>query len=218
MRDHPIPKVTEPFQYRAIGLVRGTYNPEGHEIFTRGKLVDLEGQPLDSVVLGRVMTLMRRHLNIETPHLWVVYPRCREVGQLHLQIAGIWEPSTLNKSCETDLEEGNNTYQSQEALKDELPEGDGYFSIRGELIFTKPETNDLIVKVRQLARTNRNRALPFKVQLKGSIPLENLRKFVSLDVRRNGQFLHLEAYDVIGEVLNRGGKKRGRSSSSSRNK
>ena len=75
MRDHPIPAVTEPLQYRAIGVVRGIFRPESEEQSTRGHLVDAEGQEIDAVVLGRMLTLMRRHLDMDRPHLWVVYPR-----------------------------------------------------------------------------------------------------------------------------------------------
>ena len=95
MRAHPIPPVTEPLQYRAIGLVRGTYAPTDPEQLTRGTLTDAQGVTLETVVLGRVLTLMRRHLPLDQPHLWVVYPRSRESDHLHLQIAGVWEPSTL---------------------------------------------------------------------------------------------------------------------------
>ncbi len=205
MRDHPIPPVTEPLQYRAIGIVRGTYTPEASDKFTRGRLVDLQGVGIEAVVLGRVITLMRRHLALEEPHLWVVYPRCREVDHLHLQISGIWEPSTLGDKGELNL-----SGDSENSLADELSEGDDYFSIRGELIYTKPETEDLVVKVRQKPRNDGSRPLPFKLQLKGQIPLEKLRHFVSLDVRRNGQELRLEDHEVIGPMSTRGGKRRGR--------
>ena len=141
MRDHPIPAVTEPLQYRAIGVVRGIFRPESEEQSTRGHLVDADGQEIDAVVLGRMLTLMRRHLDMDKPHLWVVYPRCREAGQLHLQIAGIWEPSTLSAA--------GPEAQSADPDIDQLPEGDDYFSIRGELIYTKPEASEVVVKVRQ---------------------------------------------------------------------
>ncbi|EAQ69615.1 hypothetical protein RS9917_09276 [Synechococcus sp. RS9917] len=193
MRDHPIPPVTEPLQYRAIGVVRGTYRPEDADQFTRGVLVDAEGQELEAVVLGRMLTLMRRHLAMDAPHLWVVYPRCRDAGHLHLQITGIWEPSTLQPG----------------APDDALPEGDDYFSIRGELIYTRPETGDLVVKVRQKPRADGSRPLPFKLQLKGEIPLDQLRHFVSFNVRRQGQELHVESHELIAPMPTRGGKGRG---------
>ena len=192
MRDHPIPPVTEPLQYRAIGVVRGTYRAKEEDQLTRGSLFDSNGVELEAVVLGRVLTLMRRHLDMDQPHLWVVYPRCRASDHLHLQIAGIWEPSTLAPG--------------QQDAEDALPEGDDFFSIRGELIFTKPETGDLVVKVRQQPRGDGNRPLPFKIQMKGELPLEHLRHFVSLDVRRQGQELHLERYEVMAPMPTRGGK------------
>ena len=62
MRAHPIPPVTEPLQFRAIGLVRGTYTPTDPDQVTRGVLTDSNGLELETVVLGRVLTLMLRHL------------------------------------------------------------------------------------------------------------------------------------------------------------
>ena len=202
MRDHPISPVTEPLQYRAIGVVRGTYRPESDDQITRGVLVDAQGQEVEAVVLGRMLTLMRRHLVMEHPHLWVVYPRSRDGGHLHLQIAGIWEPSTLER---TDPDAA----PSADPVHDTLPEGDDYFSIRGELIFTRPESGELVVKVRQLPRADGSRPLPFKLQLKGEVPIEALRHFVSLDVRRQGQDLVVETVEVIAPMPTRGGKGRG---------
>ena len=195
MRAHPIPPVTEPLQFRAIGLVRGTYTPTDPDQVTRGVLTDSNGLELETVVLGRVLTLMRRHLAMDQPHLWVVYPRCRDSEHLHLQIAGVWEPSTLAP----DQNDGDDT----------LPQGDDYFSIRGELIYTKPETGEMVVKVRQLPRPDGKRPLPFKVSIKGELPLEHLRHFVSLDLRRQGQELHLEQHEVIAPMPTRGGKSKG---------
>ena len=208
MRDHPISPVTEPLQYRAIGVVRGIYRPESDDQLTRGVLIDSYGNELEAVVLGRMITLMRRHLDMTTPHLWVVYPRCRESEQLHLQIAGIWEPSTLATAEASEIEAVDAEGSEAQGSADQLPEGDDFFSIRGELIFTKPEANELVVKVRQLPRADGFRPLPFKVQLTGELPLEHLRHFVSLDVRRQGQLLAVEAVEVIAPMPTRGGKGR----------
>ena len=199
MRNHPIIPVTEPLQYRAIGLVRATYIPEDTDRFTKGNLVDEEGVEIEAVVLGRVITLMRRHLDMTKAHLWVVYPRSRKDDEhLHLQIAGVWEPSTLEinkKASDNDL-----LVNSDNPIQDKLPEGDDYFSIRGELIFTKPETGDLVVKIRQRPKNDGSRPIPFKLPLKGEIPFEKLRHFISFDVRRRGQKLHLEDYQVVAPV------------------
>ncbi len=207
MREHPIPQVTESLQYRAIGLVRAIYRPDDPDKFTRGYLVDSEEVLVEAVVLGRVMTLMRKHLEMDKPHLWVVYPRSRKTDCLHLQIAGIWEPSTLNKKVSegVDLPAPGNISTAE---KDQIPEGDNYFSIRGELIFTKPETNELVVKVRQQPRPDGGRPLPFKIKLKGNLPFEHLRQFVCLDVRRIGQELLMEQFKVIGPTPSQGGKHR----------
>ena len=87
MQNHPIPSVTDPLQYRAIGLVRGIYKPQDDETFTRGALIDSKGNEIDSVVLGRVITLIRNHVPLEKPHLWVVYPR--SVSYTHLTLPTI---------------------------------------------------------------------------------------------------------------------------------
>lgn len=201
MRQHPIPPVSEPQQYRAIGLVRGVFVPQDSDSPTRGRLLTSEGDDLEAVVLGRLLTLMRRHLDISEPHLWVVYPRSRDDKTLHLQLMGVWEPSTLSKAEET----------AEPALDDTLPEGDDYFSVRGELIYTRPESGDVVVKVRQLPRADGTRPTPFKLHLSGTIPLEHLRHFVSIDARRQGPALAVERFEVIAEMPqrgNRGGKAR----------
>lgn len=214
MRQHPISPVTEPLQYRAIGVVRGSYVPADPAQLTRGVIRTAEGTEIEAVVLGRLLTLMRRHLDLETPHLWVVYPRSREENQLHLQMVGVWEPSTLSApgsdaaAGEADGPEAAAPELTAEAppAADQLPEGDDYFSIRGELIFTRPETGDLVIKVRQQPRPDGNRPVPFKLQLRGEIPLEHLRHFVALDLRRQGQQLAVERFEVIGPVAQRGNR------------
>jgi hypothetical protein len=201
MRQHPIPPVTEALQYRAIGVVRGVYEPTDGDQLTRGLIRCADGTAIEAVVLGRLLTLMRRHLDLSIPHLWVVYPRSRDEQVLHLQLVGVWEPSTLTNP------------EEPEAPSDSLPEGDEYFSVRGELIYTRPETGDLVVKVRQLPRPDGSKPVPFKLQIKGQIPLEHLRHFVALNLRRQGQELQLEGFEVIAPVAqrgNRGGKKSGR--------
>ena len=198
MQKHPIPAVTDPLQYRAIGIVRGIYKPQDDENFTRGAIVDSKGHEIDSVVLGRVITLIRNHVSLEKPHLWVVYPRCRNNQNLHLQITGIWEPSTLNKDCmeNEELNEGSDL----KVDSDDLLEGDDYFSIRGELIFTKPEEKEVVIKIRQKPRNQQKRALPFKLNLKGEVPINYLKHFISLDVRRVDYQLLVEDFQIIGPL------------------
>jgi hypothetical protein len=88
-------------QYRAIGLLHGKYTPS-EEQFTRGEMVTDDGVKVEAVLLGRVMSLVKKHINLEEPHLWVVYPRTRAKAEgLHMQIVGIWEPETLKRDEET---------------------------------------------------------------------------------------------------------------------
>ena len=75
--------------------------------------------------------------------------------------------------------------------------------------YTKPETGEMVVKIRQQPRADGSRPLPFKIQVKGNVPLEHLRHFVSLDLRRQGQALHLEGFEVIAPMPTRGGKSKG---------
>jgi hypothetical protein len=201
MRPHPISPVSEPQQYRAIGLVRGVFDPQDKDQLTRGRLITSEGSNLEAVVLGRLLTLMRRHLDISQPHLWVVYPRSRDDKTLHLQLMGVWEPSTLAREDAA----------VETPPTDTLPEGDDYFSVRGELIYTRPESGDVVVKVRQRPKADGTRPTPFKLHLSGIIPLEHLRHFVSIDARRQEQMLTVDRYEVIAELPqrgNRGGKAR----------
>ena len=198
MHNHPIPSVTDPLQYRAIGMVRGIYRPQDDDNFTRGTLVDSEGNEIDSVLLGRVITLIRNHVSLDKPHLWVVYPRCRNNQNLHLQISGIWEPSTLKKDLVQ--KDGLSGQPISNVDQDDLLEGDDYFSIRGELIFTKPEDKEIVIKIRQKPRNQQKKALPFKITLKGELPMNCLKHFISLNVRRSGYDLLVEDFQLIGPI------------------
>ena len=198
MHNHPIPSVTDPLQYRAIGMVRGIYRPKDDENFTRGTLVDSQGNEIDSVLLGRVITLIRKHVSLEKPHLWVVYPRCRNNQNLHLQISGIWEPSTLKKDLVQ--KDGLSGQPISKVDQDDLLEGDDYFSIRGELIFTKPEDKEIVIKIRQKPRNQQKKALPFKITLKGELPMNYLKHFISLNVRRFGYHLLVEDFQIIAPI------------------
>ncbi|MDY6783573.1 MAG: hypothetical protein SW833_13685 [Cyanobacteriota bacterium] len=100
LRNHPIPPPSDPRQYRAIGLIRGCYQPT-EESLTRGTLVSTDGTPIDAVLLGRAIGVVKNHLDLTVPHLWVVYPRTRKDEEnLHVQIVGVWEPEVLGPRTE----------------------------------------------------------------------------------------------------------------------
>ena len=90
-----------PCSSRAIGLVRGYVSTDRNPINSiEVPCTPEEGAAIDSVLLGRVTSLVKKHIDLETSHLWVVYPRTRrnednEDQDLHLQIVGVWEPETL---------------------------------------------------------------------------------------------------------------------------
>ena len=83
---------------------------------------------------------------------------------------------------------------------DDLLEGDDYFSIRGELIFTNPKDKEVIIKIRQKPRNKKKKALPFKVNLSGEVPINYLKHFISLDVRRDEYDLLVEDFQIIGPI------------------
>lgn len=100
LRNHPIPPPSDPRQYRAIGLIRGCYQPS-EESLTRGTLIATDGTPIDAVLLGRAIGVVKNHLDLTVPHLWVVYPRTRQQEEdLHVQIVGVWEPENLGPKSE----------------------------------------------------------------------------------------------------------------------
>ena len=215
MRKQPISPVADPLQFRAIGLVRGTYRPEGPDSFTSGVIHAVDDTQLEAVLLGRVIHLVRRYVDLDQPHLWVCYPRNRDKdrSKLHLQVMGIWEPSLLDRADDGPADDGPQDGAPQDG-QDTEP-ADGYFSVRGELMFTDPETQQLLVKIRQQPHVNTTkRARSFKLMLHGVVPPRALRHFLELDLKRHGQSLHVERYDVIQPMtrgrLGRGQGGRGR--------
>ena len=198
MRQQPIPAPSEPMQYRAIGLLRGRYKAEDEQ-FTRGTLTTTDGTDIQAVLLGRVMSLVKNHLDLEQDHLWVVYPRTREKEQdLHAQIVGVWEPEKLNKPDpeeSTDAEEPTITYQPSSEVDDD------YFSIRGEVIFQSPDDNSIVVKIQQAPRKkDGDRIKSFKLKLEGTLTGKVVGYFWDLQVRRQGDNLVIHQSTSIGMI------------------
>ena len=191
MRQQPIPPPSEPMQYRAIGLVRGRYTPLPEQ-FTQGTLTTSDGTTINAVLLGRVMSLLRRYLDLEAEHLWVVYPRTRDKEKdLHTQIVGVWEPETLTKANEEfDHAEVGETTEFK----------DGYFSIRGEVIYHSPENEEVIVKIQQAPRKVGDRPKSFKLKLKGLLTGKVLGHFWELHVQRQGDDLVIQSATSIAPL------------------
>lgn len=219
-RHQPIPPASEPMQYRAIGLVRGKYEPS-EEQFTRGALITEDGVQIDAVLLGRVMSLVKKHIDLAESHLWVVYPRTREKGlDLHMQIVGVWEPEKLNRTVQLDdsgaEDADSETEESEEseaaaetaddsALKtltlpspDELD--DRYFSVRGEVVYQSEEEDRLLIKIRRAPKPGSTQAKAFKVALKGKLTGKGLGYFWDFQVQRESNDLVITEATQIGIV------------------
>lgn len=222
-RQRPIPPPSEPMQYRAIGLVRGRY-VASEEQFTQGSLLTSDGVELSSVLLGRIMSLVKNHLDLEKEHLWVVYPRTRqENDRLHLQIVGVWEPERLAKSSPTespsDSEVGENPENPENSENSENPEDfvpsteiiDGGFSVRGEVVYQAQE-GGLVIKIKQAPRKQDDKPKYFKLKLEGNVDAKAVGKFWDFHAKRDGDVLTIETGEPIADLpkkrrppFNRGG-------------
>ncbi len=216
-RQQPIPAPSEPMQYRAIGLVRGRYFASSEQ-FTQGVMLTPDGTKLEAVLLGRIMSLVKNHLDLEQEHLWVVYPRTRqENDNLHLQIVGVWEPEKLAKSSITEQQQ-DLTSPEEETPNPDLSENleekdqqtsteptssqitDGSFSVRGEIVYQSYDTENLVIKIKQSARKPNDKPKYFKLKLKGKLETKAVGKFWDLQVQREGEYLVVEKATVIAEL------------------
>lgn len=184
-RQQPIPPPSHPRQYRAIGLIRAKYKQSAEQM-TQGTLISTDGAEIEAVLLGRIISLIKNHLDLEKEHLWVVYPRTKmQEDRLHVQIVGVWEPETLSQN--TDEPE----VSSAEA-------DHGYFSIRGEVIFYSTEENHVIVKIKQFPRKEGDKPKFFKLKLQGMPGEKPLKRFWDLKVRLEGENLIIEESTDLG--------------------
>ena len=185
-RTQPIPPPSHPRQYRAIGLVKGKYQPTEKDQITQGNLTTSEGVEIDAVLLGRTISLVKKHLDLNKEHLWVVYPRTKvDSDHLHVQIVGVWEPETLDK-------EQDGTLVSSEEVEA------GYFSIRGEVIFFAEEEEVIVVKIKQFPRKEGEKPKFFKLKLKGVLDKKPLKRFWDLNVHLEGEMLVIKEGTDLG--------------------
>ena len=184
-RKQPIPPPSHPRQYRAIGLIRAKYQ-QSTEQMTQGTLLTTDGAQIEAVLLGRIISLIKNHLDLEQEHLWVVYPRTKmQEDRLHAQIVGVWEPETLSQDGEGQEESGEEADH-------------GYFSIRGEVIFYSLEEKVIIVKIKQFPRKEGDKPKFFKLKLKGVLGERPLKRFWDLKVRLQGEDLIIEEGTDLG--------------------
>ena len=194
MLKNPIPKVTNEMQYRAIGIVNGKFIPNENGQINRGFLTDNKGEKIETVVLGKALSLLKKHLDLKKNYYWIVYPKNKNTQSLHLQIAGIWDPYQLN-----DLNDTSKINFSK--LLEELDLKDNYFSVRGELVFVNTQKKEFVIKICCASKLRNLKNKNFKLIIKGELSLELLNNFVSLDVNRDGNSLELINYEVIDKNL-----------------
>ena len=191
MLKNPIPKVTNKLQYRAIGIVNGKFNPHDSEELNRGYLTDNKGEKIETVILGKALSLLKKHIDLKKSYFWIVYPKNKNTQNLHLQVAGIWDPYQLNDFP-------NNSSQTNfSKLLEELDLKDNYFSVRGVLVFVNTQKKDVVIKICSTFKLQNLKNKNFKLVIKGELSLELLNSFVSLDVIRDGNSLKLLNYEVI---------------------
>ena len=197
MIKNPIQEVTNKFQYRAIGIVNGIYKPNNKDQLNRGNLTDKDGNIIDTVILGKALSLIKKHINLEKNYFWIVYPRNKNTNNLHLQVAGIWDPFQLNQVDNNNLEKDPNE------LLEELNLSNNYFSIRGELVYVNTEKKEFVMKICSSPNSKRLKDPTFKIIVEGEISLQFLNNFVSLDVIRDGNILRMVKYEVIEKIISK---------------
>ena len=194
MIKNPIQEVTNKLQYRAIGIVKGIYKPHNIEQFNRGTLTDKEGKIIDTVILGKALSLIKKYINLENNYFWIVYPRNKNTNDLHLQVAGIWDPYKLNQV------DNNNLEKDPDEILEELNLNNNYFSIRGELIYVNTQKKEVVIKICSSPTSKRLKNPTFKIIVEGEISLKFLNNFVSLDVIRDGNILRMVKYEIIEKI------------------
>ena len=185
----PIPKVTNNKQFRAIGIIFGMYKPNDNNLLNKGFIEDSSGLNIDAVVLGKALPLIKKFINFENKYYWIVYPRNKNSDNIHLQIAGIWDPNNF-KNNDENIKKTHDLLLSLD-LKDNL------FSIRGKLIFINTQEKDLIIKICPSRQNKNKKNKSFKILVKGEISMKYINSFVSLEVIRKDNTLFMEKFEII---------------------
>jgi len=195
MLKNPIPKVTNQLQHRAIGIINGKFIPYVSEQLNRGFLIDNKGEKIETVVLGKALSIIKKHIDLKKSYYWVVYPKNKNTQNLHLQVAGIWDPYQLNNFP------NDSSKTNFSKLLKELDLKDNYFSVRGELVFVNTQKKEIVIKINSVSKLKNLKNKNFKLVIKGELSIELLNSFVSLDINRDGNALKLIKYEVIEKNL-----------------
>ena len=192
----PIPKVSNKKQFRAIGIVCGMYKPHQNNLLNKGFIEDSNGLKIDAVVLGKALPVIKKFINFEKQYFWIVYPRNKDSNNIHLQIAGIWDPSNFKNVDNYKINKTHDLLLSLD-LKDNL------FSIRGKLIFINIQEKELIIKICPSNKSKNQKNKSFKILVKGEISMKYINSFVSLEVLRIENSLLLEKFEIIEDKISK---------------
>ena len=197
MLKNPIPKVTNKLQHRAIGIINGKFTPLSKEKLNRGFLIDNKDEKIETVILGKALSLLKKHIDLKKSYYWIVYPKNKNTQNLHLQVVGIWDPYQLNDFP------NDSSKTNFSKLLEELDLKDNYFSVRGELVFVNTQKKEIVIKICPAIKLKNLKNKNFKLVIKGELSLELLHSFVSLDINRDGNSLELIKYEVIEKNLSK---------------
>ena len=197
MLKNPIPQVTNKLQHRAIGIINGKFTPISSEQLNRGFLIDNKDEKIETVILGKALSLLKKHIDLKKSYYWIVYPKNKNTQNLHLQVVGIWDPYQLN-----DLPNDSSKTKFSKLLE-ELDLKDNYFSVRGELVFVNTLKKEIVLKICPTIKPKNLKNKNFKLVIKGELSLELLHSFVSLDIIRDGNSLKLIKHEVIEKNLSK---------------
>jgi len=162
----PIPPPSEPMQYRDYGSwslqrQRRTIYPR----YVGGNRWDRNhpSQPGSDHEFGQESP------NLEQEHLWW---SIHVLGNktLHLQIVGVWEPEKLSRDLPATETSAKDEQVGSEQFVHELEHPsseieDGYFSIRGEIVYQSASDKHFVVKIKQAPRKDSDKPKYFKLNL-----------------------------------------------------
>ena len=168
MLKNPIPKVSNQLQHRAIGIINAKFTPLTNEQLNRGFLIDNKDEKIETVVLGKALSLLKKHIDLKKSYYWIVYPKNKSTQNLHLQVAGIWDPYQLNDFP------NDSSKTNFSKLLEKLDLKDNYFSVRGELVFVNTQKKEIVIKICSDLKSKKLKNKNFKLVIKGELSLELL--------------------------------------------
>ncbi|MGB3790580.1 MAG: hypothetical protein WA949_21410 [Phormidesmis sp.] len=225
-RPGPISLPSEPRQYRAIGLLKGKYITSEEQL-NRGDILAEDGTLIDAVLLGRVTSLIKKHIDLGKDHLWVVYPRTLYKDETKDDAETDSEQSDSeesDRSEESDQSEGKTPAlhvqivgvwepETLNAETMEQPEETrplsskeaeslcDQFSIRGEVAKYSEELGEITVNIVQKSKSeNTKPKRPFKLLVNGQLNGRATGYFWDLTVERQEGKLILKEGKSIGVV------------------